>query len=161
MSSQEKINRVNELRELINQNNYHYYVQDEPVIPDAEYDRLMQELTALENEFPELITDSSPTQRVGAVPLDSFPEIKHEVPMLSLGNAFDEDEMTAFDRRIREKLEEDSVEYVAETKLDGLAISILYEDGQLMVWQSVSCTRMASLFVPRHVAMELQVKMLP
>jgi len=132
MSSQEKINRVNELRELINQNNYHYYVQDEPVIPDAEYDRLMQELTALENEFPELITDSSPTQRVGAVPLDSFPEIKHEVPMLSLGNAFDEDEMTAFDRRIREKLEEDSVEYVAETKLDGLAISILYEDGQFI-----------------------------
>jgi DNA ligase (NAD+) len=132
MSSQEKINRVNELRELINQNNYHYYVQDEPVIPDAEYDRLMQELTAIENEFPELITDSSPTQRVGAIPLDSFPEIKHEVPMLSLGNAFDEDEMTAFDRRIREKLEEDSVEYVAETKLDGLAISILYEDGQFI-----------------------------
>ena len=132
MSSKEKINRVNELRELINQNNYHYYVQDEPVIPDAEYDRLMQELTALENEFPELITESSPSQRVGAVPLDSFPEINHEVPMLSLGNAFDEDEMAAFDKRIREKLEEDSVEYVAETKLDGLAISILYEDGQFI-----------------------------
>jgi DNA ligase (NAD+) len=132
MSAQEKINRINELRELINQNNYHYYVQDEPVIPDAEYDRLMQELTALENEFPELITDSSPTQRVGAVPLDSFPEIRHEVPMLSLGNAFDEDKMTAFDKSIREKLEVDSVEYVAETKLDGLAISILYEDGQFI-----------------------------
>jgi len=132
MSSQEIINRVNELRELINQNNFHYYVQDEPVIPDAEYDRLMQELTAIENEYPELRTDSSPTQRVGAAPLDSFPEITHEVPMLSLGNAFDEDEMTAFDRRIREKLEEDSVEYVAETKLDGLAISILYEDGQFI-----------------------------
>ena len=132
MSSQKIINRVNELRELINQNNFHYYVQDEPVIPDAEYDRLMQELTAIENEYPELRTDSSPTQRVGAAPLDSFPEITHEVPMLSLGNAFDEDEMTAFDRRIREKLEEDSVEYVAETKLDGLAISILYEDGQFI-----------------------------
>ena len=132
MCSQEKINRINELRELINQNNYHYYVQDEPVIPDAEYDRLMQELIAIENEFPELITELSPTQRVGAVPLDSFPEIRHEVPMLSLGNAFDEDEMTAFDKRIREKLEVDSVEYVAETKLDGLAISILYEDGQFI-----------------------------
>ena len=132
MCSQEKINRINELRELINQNNYHYYVQDEPVIPDAEYDRLMQELIAIENEFPELITGLSPTQRVGAVPLDSFPEIRHEVPMLSLGNAFDEDEMTAFDKRIREKLEVDSVEYVAETKLDGLAISILYEDGQFI-----------------------------
>ncbi len=132
MTPREKINRVNELRELINQNNYHYYVLDEPKIPDAEYDRLMQELTSIENEFPELITESSPTQRVGAAPLDSFPEIKHEIPMLSLGNAFDEDEMIAFDRRIRERLEEDSVEYIAETKLDGLAINILYEDGQLV-----------------------------
>jgi len=132
MSSQEKINRVNKLRELINQYNYQYYVEDESVIPDAEYDRLMQELTAIENESPELIIDSSPTQRVGAAPLDSFQEIRHEAPMLSLGNAFDEDEMIAFDRRIREKLEQDSVEYVAETKLDGLAISILYEDGQLI-----------------------------
>lgn len=129
MSSQEIINRVKELRELIIQNNYHYFVQDEPVIPDAEYDRYMQELTAIENEFPELVTDSSPTQRVGAVPLDSFLEIRHEVPMLSLGNAFDADEMTAFDRRIRDKLEKDNIEYVAETKLDGLAVSILYEDG--------------------------------
>ena len=132
MSSQEKINRVNKLRELINQYNYQYYVEDESVIPDAEYDRLMQELIAIENESPELIIDSSPTQRVGAAPLDSFQEIRHEAPMLSLGNAFDEDEMIAFDRRIREKLEQDSVEYVAETKLDGLAISILYEDGQLI-----------------------------
>ena len=132
MSSQEKINRVNKLRELINQYNYQYYVEDESVIPDAEYDRLMQELTAIENESPELIIDSSPTQRIGAAPLDSFQEIKHEAPMLSLGNAFDKDEMIAFDRRIREKLEQGSVEYVAETKLDGLAISILYEDGQLI-----------------------------
>jgi len=132
MSSQEIINRVKELRKLINQNNYNYYVQNEPVIPDAEYDRYMQELLAIENEFPKLIIDSSPTQRVGAVPLDSFPEIRHEVPMLSLGNAFDEDEMTAFDRRIREKLEVDNVEYVAETKLDGLAVSILYEDGRFI-----------------------------
>lgn len=132
MSSQEKINRVNKLRELINQYNYQYYVEDESVIPDAEYDRLMQELIAIENESPELIIDSSPTQRVGAAPLDSFQEIRHEAPMLSLGNAFDEDEMTAFDQRIREKLEEDSIEYVAETKLDGLAISILYEDGQFI-----------------------------
>jgi DNA ligase (NAD+) len=132
MSAQEKINRVNKLRELINQYNYQYYVEDESVIPDAEYDRLMQELTAIENESPELIIDSSPTQRIGAAPLDSFQEIKHEAPMLSLGNAFDKDEMIAFDRRIREKLEQGSVEYVAETKLDGLAISILYEDGQLI-----------------------------
>ncbi len=132
MSSQEIITRVNKLRELINQNNYQYYVKDEPGIPDVEYDRLLQELIAIENEFPELVINASPTQRVGAAPLDSFPEIRHEAPMLSLGNAFDEDEMTAFDRRIREKLEVDSVEYVAETKLDGLAISILYEDGQFI-----------------------------
>ncbi len=132
MNSQEKLICINKLCKLINKHNYHYYVLDESVIPDAEYDRLMQKLILLENESPELITESSPTQRVGAAPLDSFAEIKHELPMLSLGNAFDEDEMMAFDRRVREKLQEDSVEYVAETKLDGLAISILYEEGEFV-----------------------------
>jgi len=128
MTSQEKINRINELRELINQNNYHYYVLDEPTVPDAEYDRLMQELIVMENKYPELKTNDSPTQRVGAKPLDSFSEVKHVVPMLSLNNAFDEEEMTAFDRRVRETLEQDQIEYVGETKFDGLAVSLLYED---------------------------------
>ncbi len=132
MTSQDKINRVKKLHEIINRHNYHYYVLDEPSVPDAEYDRLMQELTVIENKFPELRISNSPTQRVGVAPLDSFPEIKHEVPMLSLGNVFDDEGITTFDQRIREKLGENSIEYVAETKLDGLAVSILYEDGQFV-----------------------------
>ena len=131
MTHQAKINRVNDLLELINQYNYHYYVLDEPTVPDAEYDRLMQELIAIEKEYPELIMKDSPTQRVGAKPLDSFSEVKHVVPMLSLNNAFDEEEMTAFDRRVRDILEQDKIEYVGETKFDGLAVSLLYEDGVL------------------------------
>ena len=131
MTSQEIINRINELRELINQNNYHYYVLDEPTVPDAEYDRLMHELLSLEKEYPKLVTKDSPTQRVGAKPLDSFSEVRHVVPMLSLNNAFDKEEMIAFDRRVRETLEQDQVQYVGETKFDGLAVSLLYEDGVL------------------------------
>ncbi|MEE8234540.1 MAG: NAD-dependent DNA ligase LigA, partial [Gammaproteobacteria bacterium] len=131
MTSQEKIHRIEELREKIHQHNYHYHVLDEPTIPDAEYDRLMQELIEIENEYPELITKDSPTQRVGAKPLDSFSEVKHVVPMLSLNNAFDEEEMTAFDHRVREMLEQDQVEYVGEIKFDGLAVSLLYEGGVL------------------------------
>lgn len=131
MTSQENLNRVKVLREKISQANIDYYVLDEPAIPDAEYDRMMQKLLFLEKEHPKLITKDSPTQRVGAKPLDSFSEVKHVVPMLSLSNAFDEEEMTAFDHRVRETLERDQIEYVGETKFDGLAISLLYEDGVL------------------------------
>jgi DNA ligase (NAD+) len=131
MPSQEIINRIKELREIINQNNYHYYVLDEPVVPDAEFDRLIQELSSFEREYPELITNDSPTQRVGAEPLDSFSEIRHAVPMLSLNNAFEEEEMIMFDRRVRETLKNDRIEYVGETKFDGLAVSLLYEHGIL------------------------------
>lgn len=131
MTSQENIDRARVLRRKINQANIDYYVLDEPAILDAEYDRMMQELIAIEDECPELITKDSPTQRVGARPLDSFSEVKHVVPMLSLSNAFDEEEMTAFDHRVREMLEQDQIEYVGETKFDGLAISLLYEDGVL------------------------------
>lgn len=131
MTSQENIDRARVLRRKINQANIDYYVLDEPAIPDAEYDRMMQELITIEDECPELITKDSPTQRVGARPLDSFSEVKHVVPMLSLSNAFDEEEMTAFDHRVREMLEQDQIEYVGETKFDGLAISLLYEDGVL------------------------------
>ena len=132
MTAQEIIVHVKELCELINKHNYHYYVLDDPVVPDAEYDRLMQELSCLEEKHPELIAQDSPTQRVGAKPLDGFSEIKHKVPMLSLNNVFDEGEMTMFDRRLREKLEQDKIEYVGETKFDGLAVSLLYEDGILI-----------------------------
>ncbi|MCG8378384.1 MAG: NAD-dependent DNA ligase LigA, partial [Proteobacteria bacterium] len=125
--------RVIELRSLINKHNYQYYVLDDPVVPDAEYDRLMSELVQLEEEYPELIVSDSPTQRVGAKPLSEFKEIKHTVPMLSLGNAFNEEEMQAFNKRISEKLGTDEIIYSAETKLDGLAVSIIYKEGKLLV----------------------------
>ncbi len=117
--------RVEKLREIINQHNYQYYVLNDPTGPDAEYDRQMQELISLEKENPELVTKDSPTQRVGAIPLDSFTEVKHAMPMLSLNNAFDEEEMAAFDRRVRETLEQDQIKYVGETKFDGLAVTLL------------------------------------
>lgn len=125
--------RAASLCQQINQHNYSYYVLDEPTIPDAEYDRLMRELTGLESKYPDLINPESPTQRVGAKPLDAFAEVKHIVPMLSLNNAINEQEMIAFDRRVREKLDEENVEYVGETKLDGLAVSLLYEKGKLVL----------------------------
>lgn len=131
MISQAKIHRVEELREKISQANIDYYVLNESAIPDAEYDRMMQELLSIEKKYPKLVTKDSPTQRVGAKPLDSFSEVKHVVPMLSLNNAFDEDEMTAFDHRVREILGQNQVEYVGETKFDGLAVSLLYEGGLL------------------------------
>lgn len=123
--------RINELREEINSHNYSYYVLDAPEIPDSEYDRLLKELTELEQANPGLITADSPTQRVGATPLDSFSEVKHEVPMLSLGNAFSEQDMQDFDKRIREGTKQNKINYAAEPKLDGLAISLLYKNGVL------------------------------
>ena len=125
------IQRTTALREEINAHNYSYYVLDNPEIPDSEYDRLLKELSDLENQHPELITPDSPTQRVGATPLDSFSEVQHEVPMLSLGNAFSDQDMTDFDKRIREGVEQSDIEYAAEPKLDGLAISLLYRNGLL------------------------------
>lgn len=133
--------RVAKLRDALDQHNYRYYVLDEPSIPDAEYDRLFRELQALEAEHPELISADSPTQRVGGAPLSAFDEVKHEVPMLSLGNAFDEQSMRDFDRRVREGLDLPAgdlfgggaeIDYCCEPKLDGLAVSILYEQGQLV-----------------------------
>ena len=125
--------RIAELRERIDHHNYLYYVLDAPEIPDSEYDRLMRELQTLEAEYPDLITPDSPTQRVGAEPLAAFGEVKHSLPMLSLDNALDEDEMREFDRRVRERLKTDkTVRYAAEPKLDGLAISLRYEKGVLV-----------------------------
>ncbi|MEE8388257.1 MAG: NAD-dependent DNA ligase LigA, partial [Acidiferrobacterales bacterium] len=124
--------RVNMLREQINYHNYRYYILDDPEMPDSEYDRLLRELQVLEQNHPELITGDSPTQRVGAAPLDKFGEVKHKVPMLSLGNAFSDDEVRDFDRRARERLEIDHITYTAEPKLDGLAISLIYQDGVLV-----------------------------
>ena len=123
--------RAEKLREQIRYHNYRYYVLDDPEIPDAEYDRMLRELQVLESKHPELVVDDSPTQRVGSEPLSAFGEVSHEVPMLSLDNAFDDDELGEFDRRVRERLGIDNVEYTAEPKLDGLAVSLLFEDGIL------------------------------
>ena len=131
MANKDAVARINALREEIREHNYLYYVLDAPDIPDAEYDRLMQELQALEKTHPELITADSPTQRVGAEPLSAFQQVRHSVPMLSLNNAFSDEEIEDFCRRIRERLDIETIEFVAEPKLDGLAVSIRYENGHL------------------------------
>ncbi|MCG6862201.1 MAG: NAD-dependent DNA ligase LigA [Chromatiaceae bacterium] len=123
--------RVEALRRRIDHHNYRYYVLDDPEIPDAEYDRLFRQLQELEARFPDLVTPESPTQRVGARPLEGFAEVEHLVPMLSLENAFDEAEMRAFDRRVRERLGRDRIRYLGEPKLDGLAIGLTFETGLL------------------------------
>ncbi|MGR6034446.1 MAG: NAD-dependent DNA ligase LigA [Candidatus Nitrosoglobus sp.] len=124
--------RVQALHTLIDEYNYAYYVLDSPRIPDVEYDRLMRELQSLELKYPELITRESPTQRVGSEPLKILGEVKHIIPMLSLANAFSEGELADFDRRVRERLDVEQVSYAAEPKLDGLAVSLLYQDGVLV-----------------------------
>lgn len=143
MTKAQAASRAEELREQLEYHNYRYYVLDDPEIPDAEYDRLMRELQAVEAEFPELVTASSPTQRVGAQPLEAFGEVQHLVPMLSLANVFSEEELLAYDKRVHDRLaskggpevpeaSRDIIEYVAEPKLDGLAVSLLYEKGELI-----------------------------
>lgn len=124
--------RMQALRSAITDHNYRYYVLDDPQVPDAEYDRQFGELQALEAEHPDLVTPDSPTQRVGATGETSFDEVVHRLPMLSLDNAFSEDELRDFDRRVRERLGTDSdIDYVCEPKLDGLAVSLHYEQGLL------------------------------
>lgn len=125
--------QVEQLRNTINEHNHHYYAKDDPIITDAEYDRLLRQLQALEQQYPELINQVSPTQRVGAQPLAEFGQIVHELPMLSLDNAFDEQELKDFERRIQERLEITApIEYTCEPKLDGIAVSLLYENGVLV-----------------------------
>ena len=123
-------NRVNELHDLLNQYSYEYYVKDNPSVPDSEYDKLLRELIDIENAHPELKTDDSPTVRVGGEAQSSFEKVNHETPMLSLGNAFNEEELRRFDERIREHI--GKVEYMCELKIDGLAVSLKYEDGRFV-----------------------------
>ncbi|MDB6159620.1 MAG: ligA [Gammaproteobacteria bacterium] len=126
--------RIAELRTQIGRNDYRYYVLDDPDLPDAEYDKLMIELRALEAQYPDLITPDSPTQRVSGEPVAAFGVVTHKVPMLSLENAFTDEDVLAFDRRIHERLgseAEANLEYVAEPKLDGLAVTVIYRDGKL------------------------------
>ncbi|MGH8176458.1 MAG: NAD-dependent DNA ligase LigA [Steroidobacter sp.] len=125
--------RARALRKQLNHHNYRYHVLDDPEVSDAEYDRLLHELRALEEQFPELVTADSPTQRVGAAPVSELDEVVHAKPMLSLDNAFSDEDLIGFDRRVRERLENvEQVEYAAEPKLDGLAVSFRYESGRLV-----------------------------
>ncbi|MDW4511170.1 NAD-dependent DNA ligase LigA [Priestia megaterium] len=124
--------RVQELRDLLNQYGYEYYVLDQPSVPDAEYDKLMNELIEIEESFPELKTADSPTQRIGGQVLDAFEKVQHQTSMLSLGNAFNEEDLRDFDRRVRQAVG-DEFSYVCELKIDGLAVSLRYEDGYLVL----------------------------
>jgi len=124
------INRAIELRKLIEKHNYHYYILDDPLISDGEWDNLFKELESIETKYPELIVKNSPTQRVGVKPLDSFETITHRKPMLSLSNAMNNNELTLFDERIKKLLETNTnIEYMAEPKLDGIGVELIYEKG--------------------------------
>jgi DNA ligase (NAD+) len=121
------------LAEELTRHIHFYYVLDDPQITDAEYDRLLRRLQEIEQQHPEWVTPDSPSQRVGGAPLSAFEEVLHEVPMLSLDNAFDDDELLAFDKRIKDRLKDDSdISYACEPKLDGIAVSVLYEDGVMV-----------------------------
>ena len=130
--SAEGFQRAARLREKINHHNYRYYVLDDTEISDGEYDRLMVELRRLEENHPSLVTPESPTQRVGASPADGFDQVQHRLPMLSLGNAFNEDDLQAWYRRIKGLLDDADFDLVCELKIDGLAVSLAYQDGVLV-----------------------------
>jgi DNA ligase (NAD+) len=132
MTREEAKKRIEELRKEIEYHNYRYYVLDSPEISDEEYDKLFRELVQLEKQFPEFVTPDSPTQRVGAPPAKEFATVTHEVPMLSLDNAFTDEEILAFDQRVQSLLNVSQIEYFCEHKLDGLAVSLVYENGLLV-----------------------------
>lgn len=122
--------KIKALRDAIHENNYYYHALDNPKISDAEYDKLFRELIELEKKYPKYSTLDSPTQRIGVAPVDFFKTVKHSIPMLSLENAFSDEDVLAFDKRVRERLDtENEIEYVCEPKLDGLAVSLHYENG--------------------------------
>jgi DNA ligase (NAD+) len=124
--------QINELRETIRHHEHLYYVMDAPELPDAEFDRLLQELKRLEAAHPELVTSDSPTQRVGGKPQEGFPKVQHSRPMLSLDNAYNEQELRDWDRRVRESAGSEKLEYVCELKLDGMSLALTYQDGHLL-----------------------------
>ena len=132
IAGEDDARRASVLRDALNQHNHRYYVLNQPTIPDAEYDKLFRELQALETQFPSLVTTDSPTQRVGAAPASSLAPAQHRAPMLSLNNAFDDDDIFAFDKRIREALDVAQVDYYCELKFDGLAVNLTYENGMLV-----------------------------
>src|SRR5438309_10238119 len=125
--------RAEELRRQIDHHNYLYYVEAKPEISDREFDRLLKELQDLEAAHPDLVTPDSPTQRVGGQPIEGFATVKHRVPMLSIDNTYNADELREFDRRVRKLLPGEPVTYVVELKIDGVAISLIYEEGRFVV----------------------------
>ncbi len=134
MTREEAQKEIEKLRKDIHYHNYRYYVLDDPVISDAEYDRLFRRLQELEEQFPDLITPDSPTQRVGAEPLEAFETVQHTVPMLSLDNAFTEEEVREFDARLHRLLQMDApFEYTVEPKIDGVAVELVYQDGRFVL----------------------------
>ncbi len=124
---------IERLRDEINHHNYAYHSLDAPEVSDFEFDALFRALKALESDYPELITKDSPTQRVGSTPLTSHAQVTHELPMLSLDNAFSEQDIVDFEKRIAARLNiSESIEFACEPKIDGVAVSLMYEDGRLL-----------------------------
>ena len=123
--------RITELQGILNDHNYRYYVLNDPIISDGEYDVLFKELESLEQAYPKLIHSESPTQRIGASPVTEFGTIQHQIPMLSLANAMTMDDLVAFNERTKKGLEINSITYVAEPKLDGLGVELIYKNGFL------------------------------
>ena len=134
MNRSQALKRISELRDLIEYHNRRYYQLDDPEISDHEYDTLMRELAELEDRFPDIDRTASPTQRVGASPLEKFGTVTHLTPMLSLANAFSDEEIVEFDNRIKSLLGDDGeTDYVAEPKIDGVAVNLIYENGIFIV----------------------------
>ena len=132
MADDSIVQRVAELRRELNYHNYRYYVLDDPVISDYDYDRLLQELRQLEEEHPELVTPDSPTHRIGGEPAEGFVQVEHRHTMLSLGNAFDPESLEAWYKRVKNLLDDADFSMTCELKIDGLAVSLIYEDGVLV-----------------------------
>ena len=172
MDNQKKVRqRVEELRGLINYHNYRYYVLDSPEISDAEYDELLRELKQLEAGYPELITPDSPTQRVGAAPVEAFGVVEHPLPLLSLGNAFSNEELMAWHKRTTTLVGRQEFDFVCEIKMDGLAVALTYVDGQLTtgatrgdgyrgedVTQNLRTVRSIPLSVPKDAPPRFEVR---
>ncbi len=171
VDANEASERIEKIRELINYHNYRYYVLDSPEISDHEYDELMGELRQLEEEFPQLIIPDSPTQRVGAAPVEAFGVVEHREPMLSLGNVFSSEELFAWHKRISGLLGEEQFDLVAELKMDGLAVALTYEEGGLVtgatrgdgfrgenITQNLRTIRSIPLAVPRDAPRRFEVR---
>jgi DNA ligase (NAD+) len=171
MNQNEAKKRIDELQKLINYHNHRYYVLDSPEISDAEYDGLMRELQRLEEEYPQFLTPDSPTQRVGAAPVEAFGVVEHQIPMLSLGKAFSHEELLAWHKRISGLLGEQEFELVAEHKMDGLAVTLIYRDGRYVtgatrgdgfrgedITQNLKTIKSVPLSLPKGVPKKFEVR---